>query len=60
MAMILIEADDFIIATAPDFRDELKKLMGNRFDSCNWEAENAECAARSITIPPSRDRTEVS
>ena len=53
-AVILVEADDFIIAS--DFGDKLKRFIGKRSDFYEWEADKAECAGQSFSPCPSKDR----
>ena len=37
----MVEVDDFIVAMAPDYRAELKQLMGDRLVFGKWEADQA-------------------
>jgi hypothetical protein len=58
-AMIMVEVDDSIVATKPSFRDELKGLLGKRFQGGKWEANQAEYAGRSVVVHPSKEKIEI-
>ena len=57
--MILVGVDDFIVATKPSFRKEMKELLGERFQFGKWEADKAEYAGRSIIMHASKEKIEI-
>ena len=48
LAQILVEVDDFIVATTPKFYPTLQQKMKERFDFGKWEEGSAEYAGRRI------------
>ena len=50
IAMMLLEVDDFNIATTEDYRDELHNQLNERFVFGKWEFGSADFAGRTVTF----------
>ena len=47
-AMIMLEVDDFNIASSPEYQAELQKLLQERFQFGKWEFDAADFAGRTV------------
>ncbi len=54
LAHILVEVDDFIVASRGSYYDELKKSLTTRFTFGKWEEDKAEYAGRFIECKEDR------
>ena len=48
MAQVLVEVDDFVVSAIPEYYEQLKKEMQERFHFGKWEEDEAEYAGRHI------------
>lgn len=54
MAHILVEVDDFIVSSSPDFYPVLKDKLMSRFTFGKWEEDKAEYAGRFVDCKDDR------
>ena len=50
LAQILVEVDDFIVASKPSYYETLKVLLNKRFHFGKWDEDEAEYAGRHIKV----------
>ena len=54
VAMMLLEVDDFNIATAPEYTEELHSQLNERFVFGKWEYGSADFAGRTVSFEKDR------
>ena len=54
VAMMLLEVDDFNIATTKEYQPVLHKLLNERFVFGKWEYDSADFAGRTVTFQSDR------